>query len=53
MDGVCDEYDCLASAVEVILQSVIKDVLSDIGIESAQTVVDQIDVSVRVQGPSN
>lgn len=53
MDGVCYEYDCFAFAVEVILQSVVEDILTHIGIKSTEAVIDQVDVSVCVKSPSD
>ena len=53
MNGVCYEYDCFAFAVEVILQSVVEDFLTYVGIESTEAVIDQVDVSVCVKSPSD
>jgi hypothetical protein len=53
VDGVCYEYDCFAFAVEVILQSVVEDILAHIGIKSTEAVIDQVDVSVCVKSPSD
>ena len=53
MDGVCYEYDSFAFAVEVILQSVVEDILTYVGIESTEAVIDQVDVGVCVKSPSD
>lgn len=53
MNGVCYEYDSFAFAVEVILESVVEDILTYIGIEGTKAVIDQVDVSVCVKGPSD
>lgn len=53
MDGVCYEYDSFAFAVEVILQSVVEDILTHVGIESTEAVIDQVDVSICVKSPSD
>lgn len=52
MDGVCYKYYGFAFAMEIILQSVVEDVFSYVGIERTEAIIDQVDISICVKSPS-
>jgi len=53
VDCVGDKNDGFPPLMQIFLEAVVEDVLADVGIQRAQTVIYQVDISICVQSSSD
>lgn len=53
VDGISDKDNGFIPLVKVGFEAVIEDILSYVGIKSAKAVIDQVNVSISIQGSCN